>query len=149
LDLYSRTCYNGEKLREIKGEYMVSALQDNQEPVTKSHFSASYEWMRKEQDDENAFTIMELYEKYLKNALVLCVSGHVSAGKSSIINELRNRDILPKSPIPTRANILKITSGDGVAKVYFKDDDPVQYKDPYNIDRIKDYCMDRDTIRQI
>src|SRR5699024_1673530 len=28
-------------------------------------------------------------------------------------------------------------------------DDPVQYKEPYNIDRIKDYCMDRDTIRQI
>src|SRR5699024_390772 len=74
--------------------------------------------------------------------------GHFSAGKSSIINELLNRDILPKSRIPTSANIVKITSGDGVAKVYFKEDDPVQYKEPYNIDRIKDYCMYRYTIRQ-
>lgn len=141
--------YNGEKMCEIKGEYMVSVLQENQETVTKSHFSALYEWMLQEQDDENAFKIMELYEKYLNNEFVLCFSGHFSAGKSSIINELLNRDILPKSPIPTSANIVKITSGDGVAKVYFKEDDPVQYKEPYNIDRIKDYCMDRDTIRQI
>ncbi|HLR22146.1 MAG TPA: dynamin family protein, partial [Pseudogracilibacillus sp.] len=127
----------------------MSVLQENQETVTKSHFSALYEWMLKEQDDENAYKIMELYEKYLNNEFVLCFSGHFSAGKSSIINELLNRDILPKSPIPTSANIVKITSGDGVAKVYFKEDDPVQYKEPYNIDRIKDYCMDRDTIRQI
>src|SRR5699024_12412830 len=74
---------------------------------------------------------------------------HVAAGTSSMINGLLNRDSLPKSPIPTSANIVKSTSGDGVAKVYFKEDDPVQYKEAYNIDRIKDYCMDRDTIRQI
>src|SRR5699024_11016973 len=76
-------------------------------------------------------------------------SGLFYVGKSSIMNELLNRDILPKSPITTSANMVKITSGDGVAKVYFKEDDPVQYKEPYNIDRIKDYYMNRDTIRQI
>src|SRR5699024_11618030 len=47
------------------------------------------------------------------------------------------------------SKIVKITYGDGVDKVYFKEDDTVQYKEPYNIDRIKDYCIDRDTIRQI
>src|SRR5699024_10596947 len=111
--------------------------------------SALYEWMVHEHDDENAFKIMELYEKCLENEFILCFSGHFYAGKSSIINELLNRYVLNKSPIPTSANIIKNSSGDGVAKVYFKEDDPVQYKEPYNIDRIKDYCMDRDTIRQI
>lgn len=117
--------------------------------MTKKHFSALYEMMLHEQDENNAYKMMELYEKYLNNEYIICFSGHFSAGKSSIINELLDKDVLPKSPIPTSANIVKITSGEGVAKVYFKDDEPVKYQAPYDIDMIKDYCMDRDTIRQI
>src|SRR5699024_3853502 len=67
LDIYSRMFYNGEKMCEIKVQYMVSVLQENQEAVTKCHFSPLYEWMLQEQDDVNAFKIMELYEKYLNN----------------------------------------------------------------------------------
>src|SRR5699024_8885028 len=42
-----------------------------------------------------------------------------------------------------------ITSGEGNAKVFFKEETPVQYNEPYDIDIIKDYCMDKDTIKKI
>src|SRR5690625_4882879 len=66
-----------------------------------------------------------------------------------MINALLDKDILPKSPIPTSANIVKITSGDGVARIYFHHDDPIEYKEPYDIDMIKEYGKDKDTIKSM
>lgn len=66
-----------------------------------------------------------------------------------MINALLGKQILPNSPIPTSANIVKLTSGKGYARVYFHKDNPIQYKEPYDIEMIKDYCMDKDMIKQI
>src|SRR5699024_12661289 len=76
-------------------------------------------------------------------------SGHFSAGKSSIINYLIGKEVLPNSPIPTSANIVKVSSGEGVARVYFNEEKPIEYTEPYDIEMIKDYCMDKDTIMRI
>src|SRR5690606_1359100 len=70
-------------------------------------------------------------------------------GKSSIINALLGSDILPKSPIPTSANIVKLTSGEGVARIFFRHDAPIEYDEPYDLDMIKEYAKDKDTITQI
>src|SRR5699024_11723918 len=45
--------------------------------------------------------------------------------------------------------ILKINSGDGVARVYFAHESPVEYSEPYDIDIIKDFCMDKDSIKSL
>src|SRR5699024_12698548 len=74
---------------------------------------------RRSSDLKNAEKIIELYEKDQKDEFIIGFSGHFSAGKSSMINALLEKEILPKSPIPTSANIVKITSGDGVARIYF------------------------------
>src|SRR5690606_18986609 len=37
----------------------------------------------------------------------------------------------------------------GVARVFFHERQPVEYDEPYDIDVIKDYCMIKDTIKQI
>src|SRR5690625_402811 len=66
-----------------------------------------------------------------------------------MINYLLDKDVLPKSPIPTSANIVKINSGDGVARVYFAHESPVEYSEPYDIDIIKDFCMDKDSIKSL
>src|SRR5699024_2276006 len=87
--------------------------------------------------------------KQQKNEFNISFSGHFSAGKSSMINYLLGKDVLPKSPIPTSANIVKITSGEGVARVYFTESDTVQYKEPYDIDMIKDYATDKNAIKRI
>ncbi|HLR41728.1 MAG TPA: dynamin family protein, partial [Pseudogracilibacillus sp.] len=108
-----------------------------------------YEHMKENNDKVNADKIIDLYEKQQKNEFNISFSGHFSAGKSSMINYLLGKDVLPKSPIPTSANIVKITSGEGVARVYFTESDTVQYKEPYDLDMIKDYATDKNAIKRI
>ena len=116
---------------------------------TSNHFSSLYHFMKANHDHTNAEKIIDLYEKTLKQEFNISFTGHFSAGKSSMINYLLGKDVLPKSPIPTSANIVKITSGEGVARIFFNEETPVQYKEPYDLDMIKDYAMDKDTIRRI
>ncbi len=100
-------------------------------------------------DDVHAKKIIDLYEKETKNEHIVGFTGHFSAGKSSIINYVLGTNVLPKSPIPTSANIVKITSGTGLVHVYFKDKTIYEYAEPYDIDLIQDYCQDKDTIEQV
>src|SRR5699024_10852804 len=105
--------------------------------------------MNKHQDETNSTKILDLYDKLQSEQFIVSFSGHFSAGKSSIINYLLGKEVLPNSPIPTSANIVKVSSGQGVARVFFNNEHPVEYKEPYDIDMIKDYCMDKDTISRI
>ncbi|MET3682277.1 small GTP-binding protein [Alkalibacillus flavidus] len=56
--------------------------------------------------------IVDIYQKWQQQDTVIGFTGHFSAGKSSMINHILNRDILPSSPIPTSANIVEIKHGD-------------------------------------
>jgi predicted GTPase len=100
-------------------------------------------------DENNAYKILELYEKLIDDRFIVSFTGHFSAGKSSMINELLGKDILPKSPIPTSGNIVEITSGGGFARVFFKDDTSLLYEEPYDIDTIKDFSKDNETVKKI
>ncbi|MFD2045773.1 dynamin family protein [Ornithinibacillus salinisoli] len=100
-------------------------------------------------DDKNAQKIVDLYKKSTEQDFIVSFSGHFSAGKSSMINALLDKDILPKSPIPTSANIVKITSGEGIVRVYFKEHEPIEYSEPYDMEMIKDYCKNKDEIKKI
>ena len=114
-----------------------------------NQLAALHQEMQANNDPENAEKILDLHQKLVNEELIISFSGHFSAGKSSIINTLVGQDILPKSPIPTSANIVKMTSGEGWARVFFNDKDPVEYKEPYDIDMIKEYSKDKDTIKKI
>lgn len=126
---------------KVKGEEIKT--------ISKEHLLSLYELMKVNGDEVNRNKMVDLYEKFVNDQLVISFAGHFSAGKSSIINYIMGKDILPNSPIPTSANIVKLTSGDGVARVYFNEDEPVEYVEPYDIDMIKDYCMNKDTIKRI
>ncbi|HLR68849.1 MAG TPA: dynamin family protein [Virgibacillus sp.] len=128
---------------------MRTILQPTNSTIQTEHFASLYNTMLEANDQANANKITDLYEKFKYNQLHLAFAGHFSAGKSSIINHVLDKDVLPKSPIPTSANIVNVTSGEGNAQVFFKEAQAVQYNEPYNIDVIKDYCMDKDTIKQI
>ncbi|HZW69199.1 MAG TPA: dynamin family protein [Pseudogracilibacillus sp.] len=124
-------------------------LEKTKTNVTEGQLASLYHLMREHKDEANANKILDLYEKLTNNHFHVSFTGHFSAGKSSIINYLLEKELLPKSPIPTSANIVKITSGAGVARVFFNEQNPVEYDEPYDIDMIKDYCMNKDTINQI
>src|SRR5699024_4440563 len=102
--------------------------------TNRDQLAALHQTMRANHDEENAEKILELYQKLENGELMISFSGHFSAGKSSIINNLLGQDILPKSPIPTSANIVKMTSGEGWARVFFYNEEPVEYREPYDID---------------
>src|SRR5699024_10266187 len=70
-----------------------------------------YQLFNEHENDEAADMLIDLYDKYTKDEFVLTFAGHFSAGKSSMINEILGEEILPNSPIPTSANIVKIKAG--------------------------------------
>src|SRR5699024_4011788 len=107
--------------------------------ITNQNLKVLYNTLSQNKDFTSAEKAIDLYIKKENNQFNLSFSGHFSAGKSSMINYLLDKDVLPKSPIPTSANIVKINSGDGVARVYFAHESPVEYSDPYNINIIIDY----------
>ncbi|WP_176330228.1 dynamin family protein [Oceanobacillus rekensis] len=124
-------------------------VQERKHTLKPDQIAGVYREIRENGDRANAIKMLEIYEKLKKQELVISFAGHFSAGKSSMINTLVGEEILPKSPIPTSANVVKINSGEGVARVYFTSGQSVEYEEPYDIDMIKEYSKDKEAINKI
>ncbi|GGC98793.1 dynamin family protein [Pontibacillus salipaludis] len=98
---------------------------------------------------ESAEKALDLLEKQQNQELVIGFAGHFSAGKSTMINTLLEEELLPSSPIPTSANLVKVKKGEGYARVYFTEEDPIEYPEPYNMDQIQQFCKDGDAIKEL
>ncbi len=129
--------------------FTLKVIDQAVKSITQNQLVSLYKVMQHNQDELNSSKVIDLYDKLQSDQFIISFSGHFSAGKSSIINYMIGKDVLPNSPIPTSANIVKVSSGEGVARVFFNEEQPVEYKEPYDIDMIKDYCMDKDTISRI
>lgn len=71
--------------------------------------AATYGLLFKTNDDEDRFKKTALFaKKLIDKEYTIGFAGHFSAGKSSMINALTGQDLLPSSPIPTSANIVKV-----------------------------------------
>ncbi|MEW9676179.1 dynamin family protein [Lentibacillus sp. L22] len=114
-----------------------------------NQLTALYETMLDAFDKTSADKILDIYEKFKSQEYVISFAGHFSAGKSTMINTLLGTAILPESPIPTSANVVKITSGRGSVRVFFHDQAPVEYQEPYDMETIKNYCKDKENIKKI
>ncbi|OZM57472.1 hypothetical protein CIB95_08440 [Lottiidibacillus patelloidae] len=97
----------------------------------------------------NAEKIKQLIEKASTQELNIAFCGHFSAGKSTMINTLFAEDLLPSSPIPTSANVVKVKSGKPYARIHFRDSEPVQFSYPYDINKVKKYCLDGDEVKSV
>lgn len=64
-----------------------------------------------EEETQAAKEIQEIIEKLGKSEVILAFCGHFSAGKSSLINRLCGKQVLPSSPLPTSANVVMIRYG--------------------------------------
>jgi small GTP-binding protein len=101
------------------------------------------------EDLEAAEKSKEIGKKVLEKEFAIGFCGHFSAGKSSMINKLVGEDILPSSPIPTSANLVKIRAGEEYARVYFKKGKPRLYPAPYDYETVKNHCKDGDKIQSL
>ncbi|OEH55856.1 hypothetical protein AQ616_06675 [Oceanobacillus sp. E9] len=121
----------------------------HQNTINQNQIIALYERMREYSDFIHADRMIDVLEKYQNQELIIALVGHFSAGKSSMINHLMGLELLANSPIPTSANIVKITSGQGVANVYFHNGDKKVYTEPYDLQEIKQYSTDKRQISRI
>lgn len=108
-----------------------------------------YKKIEQNGDSENGGKVLELIQKVRENDFIIGFCGHFSAGKSSMINELAGGDLLPSSPIPTSANVVKVKSGRDYARVYYKHKGAVEYPAPYDYEKIKSYAKDGDEVESI
>lgn len=67
--------------------------------------------LRKAEDEAGAKAIGDLLEKAYAQELTIAFCGHFSAGKSSLINSLCGKTVLPSGPVPTSANVVSIRYG--------------------------------------
>lgn len=100
-------------------------------------------------DTETTDKAKQLFTKLQNQEYGIAFCGHFSAGKSSMINKIIGENLLPSSPIPTSANLVRIKTGEEYAKVIFKEGNPRLYPAPYNYEKVKSYCKDGDSIQTI
>ncbi|WP_153122488.1 dynamin family protein [Peribacillus tepidiphilus] len=100
-------------------------------------------------DEKNALKMKQLIQKIQNKEWIIAFCGHFSAGKSSMINFLLGENVLPSSPIPTSANLVKVKKGKDSAKVFFHKEEPILFKAPYEMKDLKNFCKDGDSVKEI
>lgn len=108
-----------------------------------------YMEFNKENSDIVSGKILDLIEKKRNNEFVIGFAGHFSAGKSSMINELVGESILPSSPIPTSANVVKIKTGDPFVRIFYTNEPPVQFNGEMDIENIQSLSIDGDKVKAL
>ncbi len=102
--------------------------------------------MQESQDQQNVEKIFQLIDKVESKEMSIAFCGHFSAGKSTMINTLLGRDLLPSNPIPTSANVVKIKCGEPAARAYTRHHGVITFDPTTEIDQLKKYAVDGDTV---
>ncbi|MCM2531876.1 dynamin family protein [Neobacillus pocheonensis] len=126
-----------------------TANQQETIQTLKSKISTIYENLIENKDYDQADKIKQLAKKMENGEYTIAFCGHFSAGKSTMINKVIGENLLPASPIPTSANLVKVKTGEDYAKVVFKNEKPRIYLAPYDYELVKNYCKDGDQIEEI
>ncbi|WP_196605821.1 dynamin family protein [Pectinatus haikarae] len=117
--------------------------------ILKEKLFCAHKYLLENSDMINAVKMKQLAQKLMSGEFTIAFCGHFSAGKSKMINTLLGENLLPSSPIPTSANLVKIRWGDDCARVFFKKEKPRLYLAPYDYEMIKEHCQDGDQIEKI
>lgn len=105
------------------------------------------ERFKQQGDTTRVEKVEKLLKKIHQNEFIVAFTGHFSAGKSTMINALIGEQVLPSSPIPTSANIVKIFQSDSeYAKVYYQQELPVLFQAPYSFETVKEYCKNEEVL---
>lgn len=122
-------------------------VEDNQVQIEQKIVQLR-ERIAKENNHLVASKITECLNKWKENYLNIGFCGHFSAGKSTMINGLLEKELLPSSPIPTSANVVTIGYGKPQAIIFFTDG--TQTTVPItDVDQWKEYCKDGQQVEKV
>ena len=123
-----------------------------QNEVLRCRLAAAYNFFAQRGHQHNMNRVRDLAEKLAAGEYGIAFAGHFSAGKSRMINSLLGESLLPSSPIPTSANLVRVHRGKGgedYARVFFHREKPRKYLAPYDYDLLRSFCRDGDSIAEI
>ncbi|WP_312096756.1 dynamin family protein [Niallia sp.] len=118
-------------------------------PDTLHKWTAFYQYFLANDDQQSAQRLKELIKKGISQEFILTFCGHYSAGKSSMINKLVGTQILPTSPIPTTANIIRVKKGNKQIKISYSSNQADVYKNVLDIKRILQATERLEDIKQL
>ncbi|MFC7442278.1 dynamin family protein [Laceyella putida] len=102
--------------------------------------------MKKRQDEEHHKKMVDLMRKVARGEWVIAFCGHFSAGKSSMLNELYGEQLLPTSPIPTSANVVKIMAGRDQVTLYLNTGEIHRFAGTYTEQELKALCKNGEEV---
>ncbi|MBD8497543.1 dynamin family protein [Paenibacillus arenosi] len=91
----------------------------------------------------------EVAVKWREQSLYIAMCGHFSAGKSTVINRLSGRALLPSSPIPTSANIVEVRYGTSRAEIYRHNSTGGTTAEQIPLSELQAACRDGEQIERI
>lgn len=111
--------------------------------------SQLYNQLQATDDQETTKKIIDLLSKYKEKSFSLVFCGHFSAGKSTLLNRLFGKQLLPTSPIPTSANVVKIRKGDGEIRLLSFDQEEQVYYGTYTEEQFGAMCKQGGEVAEI
>ncbi|CCG45540.1 hypothetical protein HBHAL_3195 [Halobacillus halophilus DSM 2266] len=107
-----------------------------------------YQYLKTE-DPAQSEKVLDVIDKLIHEKVMVGFGGHFSAGKSTLINHLLDKQMLPSSPIPTSANIVEITAGEPYTMTYFHHDLPEKYEGETDFETIQALCKNGNDISRV
>jgi small GTP-binding protein len=108
-----------------------------------------YEQFQMHGDSENSKRMLDVIKKQYQKQFMIAFCGHFSAGKSSMMNYLYGEDILPTSPIPTSANVVKMERGANRVVLTLKSGLRHTYEGAYTDEELKQLCKNGDEVIEV
>ncbi|MCM3207795.1 dynamin family protein [Paenibacillus illinoisensis] len=111
--------------------------------------------MEQTEDHTAVQALTDLMSKAEMKQLTIAFCGHFSAGKSSLINSLCGKRVLPSSPVPTSANVVSIRNGAPRALIYTAANESADNQevlaDPLEVspEQLEEYCKNGGAYRSI
>ncbi|MFO6495912.1 MULTISPECIES: dynamin family protein [Bacillus] len=110
---------------------------------------AVFSELKKNGDHKRAAQLAGIIRKWLKREVYIALTGHYSAGKSSLVNALLQEDVLPTSPIPTSANLVLVRRGELKTALHTTDGKYAELKGAYDKQKVQVYCKDGSQIEMV
>ncbi|WP_211346279.1 dynamin family protein, partial [Paenibacillus thermoaerophilus] len=104
------------------------------------------ERMREAGDAATPEKLAQLGDKWRDDRLWVAFCGHFSAGKSTLINRLCGRELLPSSPIPTSANVVTISNGEPRARIWRESNGAPE---DVPLEQLEAHCRDGAAVRSV